>query len=137
MDCCGEGKILYIPFDLGDVYFNTRTSMVSQYMGKVLRKLRNPIIEVSQKNIDITLQEDGDKVFLNLINMNQGRHSLDILVYDTIPVLHNVEIVIHGSYKDVNMPLGEEYECEYGTDFVKIRLNELFIHSIVELNKAD
>lgn len=132
-ESCGEGNLLYVPFDLGDVYFATRTCMVRQYMQKILRKLAKPVIEINQKNIDITIQKGDKQTYINLINMNQGRHSQEILVYDTIPSLYNVEVVIRGQYSEVKMPLGETFECVHGKDSVKVIVKELSIHSVIEL----
>lgn len=103
------------------------------YLKKVLVEAEKPMVEINRKNIDISLQEDRDGILLNLVNMHQGRHSTKILVYDEIPPIYGVEVKVHGAYRQVFMPLGEAVSCEYGADFVKIKLDCLEIHSVIRL----
>jgi len=134
VDEYGSGKILFIPFDLGTTYFDGRTYNMVNYLKKVLRNAAEPMIEINRKNIDISMQEDGDGFLVNLVNMYQGRHSLNIVVYDEIPPIYGVDVVIHGTYQNVTMPLGESFTCEYGTDFVKIHMEHLDIHSVIRVS---
>lgn len=129
----GEGKVLFVPFDLGDNYFDARSYIMVNYLKKVLVEAEKPIVEINRKNIDMSLQEDRDGILLNLVNMHQGRHSTKILVYDEIPPIYGVEVKVHGAYRHVFMPLGEAVSCEYGADFVKIKLDCLRIHSVIKL----
>ena len=81
----------------------------------------------------MTLQEDGDAVLLNLINMNQDRHSLEYFVFEEIPAVYNVEVILNKVYSQVTMPLGEEFTWEIQDGKTIIRLPELNIHSIIRL----
>ncbi len=129
----GSGKMAFVPFDLGDVYFTTRTPVAYEYLKKVLECLKAPFVKINRKNIDISLQMDTDGLVLNLINMRQGRHSLDVLVYDEVPEVYGVEVVVPGCWKDVTLPCGETYSCEYGDNYVKIFLEKLEVHTAIRL----
>jgi len=135
VDSWGEGKILFIPFNLGSYYFNVRSYIMVNYLKKILMEAKKPLIEIHHTNIDISMQEDGEGILLNLVNMNQGRHSLEIVVYDTIPPQYDVEVIIHKPFTKVTMPLGEEFAYECGEDYVKIRLKKLEIHSVIRLEE--
>ena len=66
--------------------------------------------------------------------MNQGRHSLTVGIYDEIPAIYDIEIKINMPYKNINMPLGEEFECKILEDGVIIKLKKLDVHTIIELS---
>ncbi len=134
IDVCGNGTITWIPFDFGTDYFDARTYIHVNFIKNVLKKLSLPLVEVNSKMIDISMQEQENGVILNLLNMNQGRHTQEILIYDEIAPICEVEILIRKAYKKVTMPLGEEFEYETGIDFTKIRLKRLDIHSIILLD---
>lgn len=133
-DALGSGSITYLPFNLGSVYCKMRSFYVTDYLKSILSTLAAPQVEIKQKNVDISMQENGDGILLNLINMNQNRHSQDYYVFDEVPVLHNLEIRLNKAYPSVAMPLGETFEFTVQDDVTVIRLKELHIHSIIELH---
>ena len=135
IDVCGKGKIAYLPFDFGDLYFDARSYASQALLKKVLMDCDNPFIEINQKHIDLTLQKDENGVILNLINMRQGRHALNYLVYDEVAPIYDIEIKIHKAYADVAMPLGEEFTLERGEDFTIIKLKTLEVHSAIVLKE--
>lgn len=132
----GKGFLAFVPFDLGKWYRSARAYILSDYIKKVILRIAvKPVIEINRRNIDLTMQETGDGMLINLINMHQGRHSLDYVVYNEIPPIHNVEVIINKPCRKVSMPLGENFECEHGNGFVKISLEKLYIHSIIKLEE--
>jgi len=135
VDSWGEGQILFIPFDMGSYYFSTRSYIMINFLKKILMEAKKPLVEINHSNIDISMQKEENGILLNLLNMNQGRHSLDFVVYDKIPPQYDVEVIIHKPFTKVTMPLGEDFECECGEDFVKIRLKKLEIHSVIRLEE--
>ena len=132
-DSLGKGKITYIPFALGLNYFEHKNYMFTDLMHNILG---TPVIEINQKNIDITLQKDGEYTVVNLINLLQGRHSLNYTVYDFVPERYNVKLKIHGSFTEVSMPLGEAFTYETAADGIELTLERLDIHSVLCLKGA-
>lgn len=135
IDSIGKGKIAWVPFDFATDYKGQRTYMHTNFMKNILCELAKPMIEVNRKMIDMSLQKGENGLILNLLNMNQGRHSFDVLVYDEIPSICDVEILIHKPFAKVEMPLGEKFEVETGKDYTKIRLPRLDIHSVITLEE--
>ncbi len=133
IDSLDAGKIAFVPFDLGTVYHTSKTFYTRQYLNSIMQRLAQPWIRVNRKNIDMTLQEDGDAILLNLINMNQDRHSLEYFVFEEIPTVYNVEVILNKVYSQITMPLGEEFTWEIQDGKTIIRLPELNIHSIIRL----
>lgn len=134
IDSYGKGKIAYVPFDFGQCYLESRCYITTNYLGKILKDLAQPNIEINKKNIDLILQNNGSGYILNLVNMLQSRHALYTIVYDEIPEIHNVTVKVKGSFKSVSMPLGEKFTYEITRDAVIIHLDKLEIHSVIELN---
>lgn len=134
-DALGVGSITYLPFDFGDWYFKVSEFLKRDFLKEIMKTLALPKIEINKPDIDITMQADGDAVLVNLVNMNQGRRMTSTMVYDSIPEIYNVEVIVKTDCKKVLMPLGEEFESEIGDGWVKIRLPRLDIHSIIKLEK--
>ena len=133
IDKLEKGEIAFIPFDFATDYFNARSYIHRNFIKKILLSLNRPTIEINRTTIDISMQEDGDSIFVNLLNMNQGRHSLETLIYDEIPPIYDVEIKINKPYTEVSMPLGEEFFAETTIDSTIIKLKKLDIHSVIKL----
>ena len=131
----GKGTVTFIPFELGISYFNQSNYVLSAYLESVLRGLAAPVVEINRDFIDITLQQDGDSLLVNLVNMQQGRHSLTENVYNEVPEILDITLSVRGSFKAVSMPLGEPFSFEILKDEVKIKLPRLAIHSIIRLEK--
>ncbi|MBQ2968334.1 MAG: alpha-L-fucosidase [Clostridia bacterium] len=129
-DSLEKGKITYIPFALGLNYYDHKNYMFTDLIRNILG---TPVVEINQKYIDITLQKDADGVTVNLINLLQGRHSLNYTVYDFVPERYGVKVKIHGSFTDVNLPLGEAHTVKIHRDYVEIALEKLEIHSLIQL----
>lgn len=135
IDTIQQGKIAWIPFDFGTDYSDSRTYIHSNFVKKIMKKLSDPFVEINRKLIDLSLQECENGLIMNLLNMNQGRHTQDILVYDEISPIYGVEILIHQKYKKVTMPLGEEFEYSTDSESTRIYIKRLDIHSAIILEK--
>lgn len=129
----GEGKILFIPFDLATSYHTSESYILSDYLKEVLSRVSVPLVELNREHIDLSLQKTDKGLLLNLLNMHQGRHDLKTGVFREIPPVCDVEILLHKPFRKVSMPLGEAFTYECGEDFVKIHLPRLDIHSIIQL----
>ena len=131
----GKGVISYIPFDLGTIYSSRKSFITVDFMKKVLNKLSAPKVRVNKSHIDITMQKCDNGCLLNLVNMSQARHDLNIIVYDEIPEIYGVEISLDKKYKNITMPLGEKFEVTEVDGKTVIKLDKLDIHSIVMLGE--
>lgn len=130
----GKGKIAWIPFDFASTYCKARTYIYVDFIKKVLNGLKRPFIEINKNFVDMSLlKTENNGLLLNLLNMNQGRHSCDILTYNEIPEIRDIEIVVRKPYKNVSMPLGESFTFETDEETTTIRLDKLDIHSIIVL----
>lgn len=105
------------------------------FLKRVLKNLVLPIVELNKSHIDITMQKNDNGYLLNIINMNQSRHDLKIMVYDEIPEIYNVKITLNKKYKNITMPLGEKFEIAETDGKTIIKLDRLDIHSIVLLEE--
>ncbi len=131
----GNGTITYIPFDFGSFFYLHRSYVLRNFFADVMGEIiEKPWVEVNCPLVDITVQETENGELVNLINLQQGRHHDFNFVYDYIPPVYNLEVVINKSYKDVKMPLGEEFEYEICENCIKLKLKKLDIHSIIELS---
>lgn len=132
-DAWGKGRITYIPFNLGTAYHRYKVFNVADYLKNILASLAPPAVEINRKNIDLTLQKAEDGLLLNLVNMNQSRHSLEYNVFDQVPTVYDVEVRVNKAYSSVQMPLGEAFTYEIKDNTTVIRLKELQLHSIIML----
>lgn len=135
IDDCGKGSIAWLPFDFGTDYFAARTYIHANLIRNILRRLSPPVVEINRKMIDISMQEHENGIIVNLLNMNQGRHTQEILIYDEIAPIYEVEISVRGKFSRVTMPLGEEFEYDTADGAAKIRLKRLDIHSVILLER--
>lgn len=133
-DNCSKGTITFIPFDFGTDYYSAGSCVFEGYLRGVINSIAEPFITTNQTNIDITLQENGDGIILNLINMRQSRHSLNYPVYDRIESVSDVELTINKPFAKVEMPLGETFSYETTNSKTVIKLSKLDIHSIVKIS---
>ncbi len=125
-----KGKITYIPFALGGNYYDHKNYMFTNLMQNILG---TPAVEINQKYIDITLQKDKGGVTVNLVNLLQGRHSLNYTVYDFVPERYGVKVKIYGKFTRVELPLGEAHTVKIYEDYVELTLEKLEIHSVIQL----
>lgn len=130
----GNGSITFVPFNFGSYYYRNRSYVLRNYISKIFNSLFKPFIEINKKHVDITMLENKDGILVNLVNINQGRHHDFYYVYDEIPTVHNIEIIVNKKYNNISMPLGEYFEVEKLENGIKIKLSQLDIHSIIELS---
>lgn len=133
IDTLGKGKIAYIPFSLGTQYLSCKSFYTYDYLHGILAELSRPVVELNARNIDMTLQKTENGAYLNLINMNQNRHDTNYQVFDEVPPVFDLEVVINKPIKNISMPLGEEFEVLYEKKRTIVKLKKLEIHSIIEL----
>lgn len=129
IDDSGKGKIAYIPFDFGSLYFDKRNFVYKNLITEILSELCEKYI-VTNDFIDIIMQDSEEGTYLNLINMQQGRHSLVYETFDVIPCMHNVEITVNAVLSDVSAPLDDKFTWITDGKITKIYLEKLKIHTV-------
>lgn len=132
-DSYGAGSVTYIPFDFGSCYNHACNFIYQNFLSEILESISAPFIEVNAKRVDITMQEAEEGIYLNLVNMNQGRNNLTYNIYDEVPPVYNLEIKIHKAYSSVKMPLGEKFTYSVSDNTTTVKIDTLDIHSIIEL----
>ena len=132
VEAYGEGKVVFVPFAYGTTYFDYRSFTSRDYLKNIMQSLSAPLVKINRKYIDITMQPSEKGVYLNLVNMLQGRHALTYGTFDEIPEIYNVEIRYGKKCKEVNMPLGENFTYEITENETIVRLEKLEIHSVIE-----
>ena len=134
-DITGEGSVTYVPFGFGLLYDSFRSRTESNFIKKIILSRITPTVEIDRNCVDVTMQEDGDKLLVNLVNMCQGRHSLEYLVYDEIPDINGITVRINGDFLNVSMPLGEKFEVLYEVGKTIVKIETLKIHSVITLER--
>ena len=133
----GKGTVTAMLFDLGSSYFDLRSFALRNLMDDTLCSLYQPMVRLNQKNIDITIQKDGEKRIINLININ-GEHADDqVSVYDFVPPVYHlmVKIDMQNQYKKITMPLHGEHEVQFrmNGDYAEFEIDITDLHEILVL----
>lgn len=130
IDDLGKGKIAYIPFDFGSLYFERRNFVYKNLISEILSELCEKLVDTNDF-VDITMQKAENGTYLNLINMQQGRHSLAYETFDSIPSIKNLEININKVLREVSAPLGDKFTWKVVKGKTKICLEKLDIHTVL------
>ena len=70
-------------------------------------------------------------VIVNLVNINQSRHSLSYSSYDEVMPINDITIQINTPYKSVSLPFNEKHSVEYKDDCVVVKIDQLDIHTAI------
>ena len=127
----GKGSITYIPFDFGSGYLNLANITKKAFIKEVLSSITEKSVDVNNNNIDVSTQRDGNKVYVNLVNVSQGRQSLAYTSYDEIYPAFNVTVKINFPTKQVSLPFGENYTVEYKADCTIVTIEKVDIHTVI------
>lgn len=128
---CGKGQVCLIPFDLGTNYFDGKNLVLTDFLRRVLRTLKEPVVEVSHKQVDITMQKDGGALVVNLLNMRGEHADWKTIVYDEVPEIYDVAVRIYGAFSAAKVPLQPEAQVTIEADGVLVRLKRLHIHEVI------
>ncbi|MBR5157843.1 MAG: alpha-L-fucosidase [Clostridia bacterium] len=137
----GKGSITAVFFDLGTSYFKMRSTTLRDFMNDVLCDLYNPMVNVNQRYVDITLQPDGDDMIVNFININGEHADRTISTFDYIPKVYHlkVDIDLQGKYKNIYLPLEDnkrvDFELKNGHALFEIDIEDL--HQAVVLTEQE
>ena len=127
----GKGSVTYIPFDFGSGYFNLANLTKKAFVKEVLSSITEKSVDVNNNNIDVSTQRDENKVYVNLVNVSQGRQSLTYTSYDEIYPALNVTVKINFPTKQVSLPFGENYTVDYKADCAIVKIEKIDIHTVI------
>lgn len=131
----GNGKVIFIPFNLGSMYAETSAYILRNFIDEVLMCVTEKNIEIGNRFADVTLIKDEDGVILNLLNQNKniyGSGTVDL--YDEITPIEKLEITVKGKYKKAESLTDDNVKFEISNDKIKIKLDKLSIHSAIKLS---
>ena len=133
-ESCGDGSVTFVAYDMGTCYDFRKSYICADVLHDILSELAPAWVTVDRRNVDIVFQRDGEDILMNVINLNQNRHSMEYIVFDEVPKQSNVKITLDRPFGTVEFPFGEGATVEYG-DKTIITLKELDIHTIIRLKK--
>ncbi len=132
-DAEGQGTVTFIACDFGTFYDFRKSYVGAGVLHDILGELSAPWITADQHNVDIVLQRDGDALLLNVINLNQSRHSVEYTVFEEVPPVNDVVLTVRFPIETVELPLGEEYTVTQNGDTTEICLKRLDIHTVIRM----
>ncbi len=132
----GSGRLIFFGCDFGACYDFRKSYIGADIFGNFLSKFITPWLSLNVDGIDVALQQDGEDVLLNLVNMRQSRHSMEYIVFERVPSIDNVIITLQKPFTKAETVLGEpcEVECDEQGHIRKLFLKRLDIHSVIRLS---
>ena len=132
----GKGKIAGVYTNLGERYCKARTFVSRHFLGALVRKLfAKPLVEVSGSHlVDVTAARKDGKLMINLINTAGPHSDMDDCVFDEIPPIGPLNVLIRtGSNprKITLQPDNVEMDYKFSKGEVKLTLPQLKIHEII------
>jgi hypothetical protein len=136
----GKGKIAAIYINMGERYINASTTVSREFLyGMVKELFPKPVVEVSgSHHVDVTVNRINGKLSINLINTAGPHANPKIYVYDEIPPIGPLDVIIHTPAKPSAIylqPSGEQLDFSYKSGETKLRLNRLEIHDIIVVDE--
>lgn len=130
----GNGTVSFIAYNLGTCYDFRKSYVCADLLHELLADICPPWFEVNHRNIDVTLQQADEGLYLHVINLNQNRQSTEYIVFDEVPPVQDVRITLHRRAANIRLPLGEAFSVEYNDTDTVITLNRLDIHTIIQFD---
>jgi hypothetical protein len=134
----GKGKVGFIFTDIGLHYFTGSSSKLRNYVNSFVKELfPNPTVEVKGSHlIDVTLNKNGNKKIVNLINIGGNHNSGIIDVYDEISPLHNITVSVRADKKPNKitiLPENKAVSFSYKNGKASLVIPKIEIHSLLVL----
>jgi hypothetical protein len=132
----GKGEIAATYFSFSRGYLQTDSQEMRAVLGELVRELfPEPLVEVrGSSKVDVSIQRKDGKLAVNLVNTAGPHANSDIPVFDTIPPVGPLEVIIRAKQKPATITLepgGEVLEFAYDEGLVKLALPELLIHRVI------
>ena len=135
----GQGKIAAVYFDFGERYCNGKTTVARDFINGLARELfPRPLVAVTgSHNIDVCVNRINGKLAVNLVNTSGPHANKDVYVYDEIPPIGPVEIIVrdvsHANRVTIQ-PGGHTVEFQRQNDEISFVLPKLDIHQVIILD---
>lgn len=135
----GRGMIAATFADFGERYFNCRTTVARDFIASLVRKLfPQPMVEVSGPgNVDVQVNRKSGKLMINLLNMS-GPHGDDkVCVFDEVPAVGPLDIVIRTKTKPKKVtlcPCNKNLRYTYAKGEIRLQLKKLQIHDVIVIH---
>lgn len=133
----GQGKMAGVYLNLGERYMNAATTVSRDFLTALVRTLfREPIVMMSgSHSVDISIGRKDKKLMVNLVN-SAGPHANEkVNVFDEIPVVGPLSIVIsHPKPQSVILqPANKKLKYRYENGKISLTLQKLELHEIIEI----
>ncbi len=134
----GKGLITGIYFDAGSAYQKYKSPILRDFINFIINKLfPNPIVKVTgSRMVHLTVNQLNGKLNVNLINVAGEHTNQSAIGYDEIPTVGYLTITIKTEKKPskiILQPEGKEMEFIYQNGSAMLTVQELKIHSILEI----
>lgn len=133
----GKGKILNIYFNIGSEYQIGHNPVYRNLMESLIDTLSpRKIIVNNTRLLHVSLMKKENKLLLNLINTSGKHADKNILGFDEIPALYNINLKIRDINKPtsiIQQPEGIPLMFKTNGNFIEINIPKLEIHSIIEI----
>jgi hypothetical protein len=132
----GKGKIAGVYLDLGARYLNGKVTVARDYMDGLVNELfPDALVTVhGSQYVDLAVNRINGKLAVNLIN-TAGPHDNDhVYVYDQIPPVGPLTVVIKMEEKPERLtlePYGEEPDWEYSDGVLRVTIPGLDFYQIL------
>lgn len=135
----GQGKIAATYINMGERYINAATTVSREFLHGIVKELfPKPLVEVSgSHNVDVMINRLHGKLSVNLINTSGPHANPKIYVYDEIPPVGPLNIVIRTEAEPSAVtlqPKGEKLDFTYEDGETKFTYTKLEIHDIIVID---
>ena len=132
----GKGKIAAAYLNLGERYLNSATTVCRDFLSALVRELfPNPIVQINgSHNVDVTINKIHGKLAINLVNTSGPHADKNVNVFDQIPSIGPLQVVVNFEKKPSMVtlePEGRKLEFSYQNNKITLILSELEIHSVI------
>jgi len=133
-----NGKIAAIYFDAGTAYIEHKTFVVRDFVNEVINRLyTDKIAEVTGSHlVHVAVNRLNDKLYVNLINSSGEHNGQNVIGYDEIPVIKDLEVILKTDSKPSSLvlqPEGTKLKFRYSDGKVNVIIPQLSIHSVIEV----
>jgi len=133
---CGKGWIAATYVNLGERYVNARTHVSRDFLSALVRKLfPEPLVEVNgSHHVDVSVNRLDGKLLVNLVNTAGPHADPSVYVWDEIPVLGPLEVIIRTGAKPKRLSLqpgNRHVPYSFTNGAVRSTLPKLELHDIV------
>jgi hypothetical protein len=134
----GKGKIAGIYMNEGSFYTKNKNPVISQLLKSLVETMDPRLMSkvTGSTQVHQVLARKNGKLYVHLINTSGPHDNPTVMVYDEVSPIHNVNVSIRlaSTPKNVRLQPGNtKLQFTYKNGAVSVRVPELKIHSIVEI----